>query len=891
MRLTSGTRLGPYEIVAPLGAGGMGEVYSAKDTRLNRTVAIKILPSDVAADPEFRARFQREAKAVAALSHPHLCVLHDVGHQDGVDFLVMERLEGETLAERLQRGPLPFDQVLHRAGEIAGALEAAHRQGFIHRDLKPGNIMLTATGAKLLDFGLAKLRPGALGADGTTGSLAIQTQTAPITADHRVLGTLAYMAPEQLEGRDADPRSDIFAFGAILYEMTAGKRAFEAATATGVLAATLAGQPTGDSLDESIPLAFRKIVARCLARNPEQRWQSVGDLAEVLRWVEGEDPSKGATGSHHARWRLAWIGTIVAAFAIGAGVAGVSFRRSPVIGEPLRLSILAPAGTTFTPRDITNAPQFALSPDGERLAFVASAPGESPRLWLRSLTAGTAQALAGTEDASGPFWAPDSQSLAFFARRRLRKVSVVGGPPQDLADLAFDVTSGSWSANGVILFGTTGTGLYRISAEGGPAESVTKLDVGRQETGHRWPQFLPDGRHFIFYVRSTKPENSGVYLASIDSADKKQVLQSRASVVYAKPGHLLFEQREALAVQEFDADAAAVKGQPLMLGDRVRDLLGPGFLPVSVAENGTMAYWYGDRPASQLTWFDRSGRMLGALGSPDQYVNPVVSADGRKAIVTLRRGPNEDDVWSFDLPTGAFSRLTFLPGFGHFGVWSPNGQTVTFSGNVAGVPFLYQKAASGGEESRVFAPGGHYAVFPDDWSRDNRWLVYGTPRATGWDTWVLSLVDRKSKPILQSADNEVQARISPNGRWIAYASDESGFWNVYVQRFPEGSGRWQVSTGGGSQPLWRADGKELFYIATDGRLVAVPVGGTDTFVTGSAQVLFPTRSANVLAPFRTDYGVSPDGQRFLINNILPDAPPQTITIVVNWPAALGRAAP
>lgn len=881
MSLTPGTRLGPYEIVAQLGAGGMGEVYKARDTRLNRTVAIKILPASLASDPEFRARFRREANAAAALSHPHLCVLHDVGHHEGLDFLVMEHLVGETLADRLRRGALPFDHVLRHGLEIAAALEAAHRQGFIHRDLKPGNIMLTATGAKLLDFGLAK--PG-------SGPGALETRTAPITTDRRILGTLAYMAPEQLEGQEADARSDIFAFGAVLYEMATGKRAFEAGTATGVMAATLKGQPTGGDLDGSIPFIFRKVVGRCLAKSPEQRWQTVGDLADVLRWIEEDVPGDSAVQSRRASGRLAWTAA-AGATAIAIALAGMSFRRSPVASVPVRLSILPSGGTTFTPRDITNAPQFALSPDGSQLAFVASAPGERPRLWLRSLTSGTAQALAGTEDATGPFWAPDSQSLGYFARRRMRKISVDGRPPQDLADIAFDVTSGSWSANGVILFGTTGTGLFRVSAEGGPVARVTNLDAGRLETGHRWPQFLADGRRFIFYVRSTKPENSGVYLGSIDSADKTLVLRSRATGVFGKPGHLLFEQREALAVQEFDADARTVKGPVLALGDHVRELLGPGYLPVSLADNGTMAYWNGDRADSQLTWFDRSGRILGGLGSPDWYVDPVVSPDGRKVIVTQRRGPNEDDIWSFDLSTGASSRLTFSPGFGHFGVWSPDSQTVIFSANAAGVPYLYQKAASGGDESALFGPGAHYAIFPNDWSRDGRWLIYGTPGVTGWDVWGFSLLDRTSRPILQSPDNEIQARISPDGRWLAYASDESGLWNIYVQRFPDGGGRWQVSKSGGSQPLWRGDGRELFYIASDGRLVAIPTGGADSFEAGPERPLFQTRAAAVLAPFLTDYALSPDGQRFLINSVVPDAPPQAITIVVNWPAALQRTAP
>jgi len=887
MRLASGTRFGRYEIVAPLGAGGMGEVYRAHDSRLNRSVAIKILPVEVATDPEFRARFRREAEILAALKHPHICVLYDVADFDGVDCLVMELLEGETLADRLRHGPLPFGEALRWAIEIVSGLEAAHRQGINHRDLKPGNIMITPTGAKLLDFGLAKPRR-VIGAGAQPDALTVEA--ALVTGRGAILGTLGYMAPEQLEGHEADARSDIFALGAILYEMTTGKRAFEGESQASLIAAILTGEPAVAALDERrAPPLFKKIVLKCLATDAEKRWQSAQDLGDALRWVDQETPhaDRGAA-PRHTRSRFLWIGA-TAAIAVSIAIAALTLRRPPADLTPLRLSVVAPPGTTFTARDITGHPQFALSPDGNRLAFVAVRRGERPQLWVRSLASGAAQPVPGTEDASGPFWAPDSQSLAFFARSKLKRVSLGGAPPLDLADVFVDVTSGTWNPDGVILFGGMGDGMFRVSAGGGPVTQATTLDPSRGETGSRWPQFLPDGRRFLFYLRSTTPQTSGVYVSAIDTDLKTQVLQSRASAVYAEPGHLLFEQSGSLTSQRFDARSGELSGRPIALGDQILGLFGPGYLPLSAARDGTLAYWNGRPPPTELQWVDRTGRLLGKIDTSVRSDSLALSPDATRLLVTLRPNPNQNEIWQIDLSSGVASLFTLVPAVGRFGIWSPDGQSVVFSG--AGAP-LYQKPASGaGYETLVPGPARHYAIFPEDWSRDGRWLIYSATAKTAWDVWVVDLTDDTARPILDTPSNEVQARLSPDGRWLAYTSDESGAWEVYVQPFPDGGGKWLVSTGGGSQPLWRGDGKELFYLAADGRLIAVSLGGGRTVEPKPIEPLFQTRVPPVLAPFRIGYAVSPDGQRFLLNNVVLDAEPSAITVVRHWRAGLEAQGP
>ena len=890
MPLDNGVRLGPYEIVAPLGAGGMGEVYKARDTRLNRTVAIKVLP-DVA-DAESRGRLQREARAIAALNHPHICVLHDVGSDRAVDYLVLEHLDGETLADRLRRADdhrLPIDVALIIAGQIADALDAAHGAGIVHRDLKPANIFLVRGGgasaptvAKLLDFGLAKT------VDSTVAAHSIAaTMDAARTEPGMILGTCQYMSPEQVEGRAADARSDVFAFGAVVYEMVAGRKAFPAESPAGAMSAILKDTPPLlSTLQPLASPALDFIVGRCLEKAQDNRWQSMRDVGLIVRQIaaRGWDPLSAPARSRNRQslFVAAALGLAATAFA-GGYLARSGTRNAAPASGPIRLSIVAPEGTVFTPRDITAAPQFALSPGGDRIAMVAGALGESPRLWVRPLDSTTAQAIAGTEDASGPFWAPDGRAVAFFARRKLKVVALDGGAVRDLADVAFDVTGGTWSKDGVILFGgATGTALSKVPAAGGPVEPATRFNADRKEMGHRWPQFLPDGRHFLFFSRSAVPVNTGIYIASLDAPDVVPIAQSMASGVYAPAGFVLFEKNGTLMSQPVDPAAFVGRGEPSPLADRVWGMPGPSLLPISIAANGTMAYWAGDRPPSQLRWFDRSGRPLGAIGEPKQYVNPRLSSDGGRVLVTVRTERQLDDLWSIVVPSGVESRLTFAPAIGAFGVWSPDADTVIHSRHDRGAFRLFQKASNGVGEAKVLSgASSNWALFPEDWSRDGQSLIYTTNGETAWDLWAMDIASGAAHALMATPNNELQARVSPDGRWLAYTSDESGRWNVYVTSFPGAVGKWQVSTDGGSQPQWRGDGNELFFIAPDGRLTATSVRGGAALEFGARQPLFQTPLTFLLAPYRSDYAAAPDGQRFLINTSIPDAAPQTITIVLN----------
>ncbi|HEY3122138.1 MAG TPA: protein kinase [Vicinamibacteria bacterium] len=891
MRLAPGTRLGPYEIVGPLGAGGMGEVYRARDTRLNRTVAIKVLPPALAGDAQFRSRFKREAAAIGSLNHPHICVLHDIGDQDGVGYLVMEHLEGETLADRLRRGPLPFDQVLAFGIEMADALARAHQHGVVHRDLKPGNVMLTPSGTKLLDFGLAQVAP--LPADSGV-SHALTESRGPVTTEGAIVGTLAYMAPEQLEGQPADERSDIFALGAVLYEMTTGTRLFQGRSGAAVVAAVMHGGPDVLSWPGTTASPrFRRVVAKCLASAPEGRWQSASDLAEELRWIAEERQMTVPAAASARRERIAWA---VAAVAVVGGLAAVAARRAAPAGEVVRLSVVPPPGVTFTANDITAAPQFALAPDGRRLAYVAAAPGERPRLWVRTLDSIDAQPLPATEDASGPFWSPDSSALGFFSRGRLRRVGLAGGLPQDLASTALDVVGGAWNRDGVIVFGSPAGGLSRVAAIGGTVSPVGQLDATHQETSHRWPQFLPDGRHLIFHVRSADAASTGVYLGELDSSSKKQLLRSTVSAVYAPGGSLLFEQGGTLMMQGLDERSGSLRGTPTALEDHVTARVGPSHLAVSISDTGVMAYWWGGpskgRLTTELLWIDRTGRPLGRIGDAALYASPSLSADGRRLVVSRFNADTfTQDLWTYDFASGVGSRLSFptsSTGRWTAPVWSPDGRQIAYAVN-KGIAELNRVEADGGPEIPLLKPGTYYSMHPSDWSPDGSFVVYQAPVAgTGWDVWAFDLREERPRPLVQAPANQVQGRVSPDGRWLAYSSDESGTFEVYVQPLSSPGGKRQVSTSGGSQPLWSRDGKELFYVAADNAVTAVPVTAGARFEVGRAVRLFQTRALPMVAPFWLNYAVSPDGSRFLVNSVLPDAPPPTITVVLNLPA-LGRA--
>jgi eukaryotic-like serine/threonine-protein kinase len=890
MLLQNGTRLGRYEVLAPLGAGGMGEVYRARDTRLDRTVAIKVLPSGPSSNVEQRQRFEREARAVSSLCHPHICTLYDVGQQDGIDFQVMEYLEGETLASRLAFGPLPFDQVLRHAIEICDALDRAHRLGVVHRDLKPSNIILGKAGVKLLDFGLAKFRapecaPTALDLP------ALTTQDRSLTKDGRIVGTLQYMAPEQIEGMEVDARADIFAFGAVLFEMATGRKAFESRSQASLIAAILDYTPPPISTLRPAPRALDHIVERCLAKDPEERWLTAHDLVIELKWLAQEVSTNGIQRASAVRGmkvtkRGLGMGTIV--FLLAALLLGLGWlpprpeypRHQSDSAAAMRFTIPPPEKTAF-------AGSVAISPDGTRLAFVAASSDGKKLLWVRPLASVTAQSLPGTEGASYPFWAPDSRFIAFFASGKLKRIDIVGGLPQTLGD-APDGRGGTWNREGIIVFAPSpGAGLRRIFAAGGKAAPLTNLDATRRETSHLWPHFLPDGRHFVYLATTAKRETDAIYLGSLDSAKRKHLLNGNSNAAYASLGYLLFWRDGALTAQRFDSRKTEVIGEAFPISQTIKHYAAISHAYFSISANNTLVYLSG-APKTQLMWFDRGGRLISAASPEGKYDSFSLSPDGKRvAAGDADPRNNTFDIWLLELARGNASRFTFDSSDDSYPVWSPDGRRIVYSSNREGLFNLYQRASSGaGSEDILFQSDSR--KYPTDWSRDGCFLIYITEDpATKWDLWVLALDGaRKAAPFARTGFDELQGKFSPDGRWIAYVSEESGIWEVYVEPFPVTGSKWKISTTGGADPFWRRDGKELFYLAADKKLMVVEVK-TDSasFDAGIPKPLFGTRVTG-LTDSRNHYVVTPDGKQFLVNTVIEDATVCPINVVVNWTGQL-----
>jgi Tol biopolymer transport system component len=881
MDLAPGTRLGSFQIAVLVGVGGMGEVYRARDTKLDRDVAIKIIPASLAADPARLTRFEREAKVLASLSHPNIAQVHGLENAGGVHALVMELVDGEDLARRIGRGAISCHEAVVIARQIADALDAAHEKGIVHRDLKPANVMITADGVvKVLDFGLAKPMAGDADAHMLTHS---PTRIDVGTREGMLLGTAAYMSPEQARGRVVDKRTDIWAFGCVLYEMLAGRPAFGGDTLSDTIAALIGREPEWSALPSAVTPAVKRLIERCLQKDPKRRLRDIGDARVELEEPHAEEAISRPSPAAPPRSGILWAGAGAVLATLTIGGAWLALRE-PVVGvRPVRLSVVAPPGTTFTQRDITEHLQFQLSPQGDRLALVAAARGERPKIWIRSFETGVAQPLAGTDGANGIFWSPDGRSLGFQAEGKLKKVSLDGSATQNLTDLSFDVSHGAWSPDGMILFSRgSGGALVSVPDTGGPETVVTTLDAGRNETAHRWPQFLPDGR-FIFFVSSTTPDNTGIYLGSLGSHSTTQLLKISSNAVFVEPGHLLFEQNGVIVRQRFDLASGSLVGTPESLGDPIQVLRGPSYLPISGARNGTIAFWNAPLTQSNLVWADRTGRTLRTLAAATRYDNPSLSPDGTRVLVTQRANPNENEMWVYDAATGdSLSRMTFTRGVARFGIWGPGGNDVVYSMGTPSGPQLFRKPASGaGDEVQIGPTVAHYALFPDDWSLDGRRLVYVVVSDKAFDVWSLDVVQQTREPLLDSPANEVQPRLSPNGQWLAYASDETGTWEVYVRGLGSTPGKWQISRGGGMQPVWRGDGRELFYLSLDGDLIAVNIGGDRTPEAGAPQRLFQTTLPNVLAPFRTAYAVSPDGQRFLLNALRPNPQVSAITIVLN----------
>jgi len=885
MTLSAGARLGPYEILDAIGAGGMGEVYRARDSRLDRTVAIKVLPEHLSASPEVRARFEREARAASSLNHPHICVLYDVGHQEGVDFLVMEHLEGETLGARLDRGPLAKEELLQVATQIADALDKAHRQGLVHRDLKPSNVMLTKSGAKLLDFGLARSTGLAGDASGLSRS---PTMSRPLTAEGTIVGTYQYMAPEVLEGREADARSDIFAYGAMLHEMATGKRAFEGKSQASVIAAILEREPPPIStLQPLAPPGLERLVKTCLAKDPDRRRQSMHDVLLDLQWIAEGGSQAGVPAALAARRRgtsrLAW------AVAGAAGIAAVAFAvgyfaRKPAAPELIRFQIPAPAMVT----EMTSP---KVSPDGRYVAFSATDSSGAVRVWLRPLDALEAQPMPGTEGALRPFWSPDSRFLAFFADNKLKKIAVSGGPAQTLCEFRGGA-DGSWGSRGVILFDAgPRDSVTRVSDAGGLPEPATYLDYSRGESGTAWPQFLPDGRHFLYLSLAVRGDSTTLKVGSLDSKETKVLAAGTFSrVEYVPPGYLLFARDEALMARAFDAKKLAFTGDLFPVADEVFSDVGGGAgnADFSLSQNGMMVFRGGaEAGSSRLVWMDREGRELGEFGEPAAYGAFSLSPDGQR--LTTEIGPSQQmlDLWVLERTRGVASRFTFAPGADVWPIWAPDGRRIVFSSNRGASLFsLYEKQSSGVAEDSLLWRAVQ-DVGPSDWSQDGRYIaVESFESGTRWDVWVLpTFGDRKPFPFLRSQFGEWDARFSPDGLWMAYSSSETGRREVYVQAFPGPGGKYQVSNQGGQDIQWRRDGKEILYLSPDGDLMSVDVSAGADFRAGLPRKLFRAiRPEN--NPSGRAWALSADGQQFLFRKAAGASQVPPITVVVNWDSRL-----
>jgi serine/threonine protein kinase len=889
--LTSGTQLGPYVIGRLLGRGGMGEVYHATDTRLHRTVAVKVLRQHRADDASRRERFVREARAIASLAHPHIRALYDVGDENGLQFLVMEYLDGDTLAERLRRGALPLSQVLRHAIEIADALDHAHRQGLIHRDLKPANVMLTQSGAKLLDFGLVKQQTGdtTFGAPDETSA----AETESLTEEGVTVGTVQYMAPEQLEELPVDERTDVFAFGAVIYEMATGRRAFEGNSKASLIAAILEHEPLPVSMAlasgaVSSPLLLDHVVSKCLAKNPNHRWQTIGDLRDALTWLaEHVSQNERVIGFRQHRRppsRAVWLTATLICVGVVAGTVTtlISDRNRTRNGaHPMRWLLPAPEGTTFDP-----ASQFlAVSPDGTHIAFVASSGESRNALWVRPLDALVPRKLV--DGAAQPFWSPDSHFIAFNGEGPLKKVELATGLVTPLADVF--VTSGSWNRDGTLLVsiypGERRYGprrLYMTSASGGSLTAATMLDPARGETAHTLPNFLPDGRHFLFSASAS--QEGMLYVGSLGSSDRIKLFPDHSRAAYAS-GYLLFARDETLLAQPFDTTTLRLEGEPAVVAKNVERSRVSQVASFSVSQTGVLAY----RPVTQseLVWFDRNGRPLGSIGEPAHYANPALSPDEQKVAIS-RHDPvtSQSDIWVIDLNQRLPSKLTFAASSEGKPLWSPDGNVLVYKSGSS----LVMKTSNGdGPEERLL-DNLSGSDGPLDWSRDGRGLIYSTfDSATSTDVWMLRLDGGHERiPLLETGPGHVQRAVSPDGRWMAYVSSEGGRYDVYVRPFPSGDGKWLISPSGGIEPSWRRDGKELFYLAPDGSLMAVAIDTASTFKAGPPARLFETKVSTVVNTNfnRNQYVASADGQRFLVNQ--PTGKPASIVVVVDWPAELKR---
>jgi len=884
MTVAAGSRLGPYEIVSRIGAGGMGEVWKGRDTRLERSVAIKVLSKNLAASPDVRQRFEREAKTISQLSHPHVCALHDVGRDGDVDYLVMELLEGETLSDRLARGALPLEQTLRYGAQIADALDKAHRQGIVHRDLKPGNVMLTKTGVKLLDFGLARSAPGASAA----GSLTASPTQANLTEEGTILGTFQYMAPEQLEGRPADARTDIFALGATLHEMATGRKAFSGATQASLISSILRDEPPPISQAQPMsPPSLDRVVRACLAKDPEDRWQSAGDVAKELRWLADGSISDGgaaaipAASSRRASRVIPWaIAGVLLLAALFLGRQLLQARRSPA--APVYSYILPPEKSAFRLIGDDAAP-MTMAPQGDRLTF-----GAGGKLWVQSLRTGVATPLAGTEGARAPFWSPDGRSIGFFSEAKLRRIESSGGPVTTICEAA-NSRGGSWSASGEIVFAPDiRTPIYRVSANGGTPRPVTTVDT-RVHTSHRWPWFLPDGRHFVYLAvnhNAPRSEQSGIYLGSLDGGEAQRVVSTYGGGQYAS-GWLLYGVDTSLMALRLDGSYRA-SGEPVRVIENVQFDPGTWRPNVSASQTGVLAYQVAQAGVGgQLTWIDLNGHVFGKVGEKGEAYAPEMSPDGRRTAVVL--GDPANDIYVYDLERGIRTRLTTGAVVTPAPLWSADSTQILFTSQAqTGSYSIGMVPADGsGKWREVYRSTDR--IEPTDWSRDGKWVLFNHGNIGATDIWVMPLAEpAKVAPFVTTPGMDTNAQFSPDGRWVAYRSTESGRSEVYVTPFPGGGAKWQVSPNGGAQARWSPDGKAIYFVSSDGDLSTTPVDASGgRLELKETRVLFP---GNFFLGPRTGligYAVRRDGKGFLANNAGDVGAPR-VALVENWDAALPK---
>jgi len=874
MSLTSGTKLGPYEIQSALGAGGMGEVYRARDTRLQRDVALKILPESFTREGDRLHRFEQEARAVAALNHPNILAIFDTGQQNGSPYLVSELLEGETLRTILDGGVLPQRKTIEYGVQIAQGLAAAHEKGIVHRDLKPENVFITKDGrVKILDFGLAKLAQKAAVSDGVT-------LTSSHTAAGMVMGTASYMAPEQVRGELADPRTDIFAFGAVLYEMASGKRAFRRETTAETMTAVLKEDPPelSDPVHPVSP-AMDRIVRRCLEKSPEQRFQSAKDLSFALSALSGTDSSaaRRVTSSPRKFPLLLW-GSVAAALLLAIGITWLIARR-PAPTQRMQFAISVPGEVSH----------MALSADGSTLAFVS--PDESsglPTVFVQRIGSPTATQLPGTQGASYPFLSPDGTNVAFFANGKLQKIPATGGTPQVLAGV-LAARGGSWGSRDVILYAPdAGSPIWRVNADGSGAAQVTTLS-DKQDNTHRWPVFLPDGDHFLFMdgnFGNLKDDTfSGIYMSSLNRKDKKLVVLCRSGFGYSS-GHLFYaDEQQKLVRVAFDPSKGTVSGSASVVANTLGFQPSTFWAAVTAANNGTLVYnSSAGAAASVLTWMDRSGKEVGKVGGPAIQCNPSLAPDGSRVAVDIS-DPKEVnvDIWLESTTGPGNTRFTFDPAEEVVGVWSRDSRTIAYRSNLSVGYGMMVKPASGLERERLILQGpGTEDFLPNSWTPDDLKVLVTHQGLSGSHLELVSLSDGKATKLLSGNGSQANGQISPDGKWLAYASDESGNWEIYVTTFPGAVGKWQVSRGGGNEPRWRGDGKEIFYLGPNGMITAVPVSSQGGFATGTPTPLFQFHGrAAISSTDAFSYDVTKDGKRFLVNRYVKPEKITPLTVVLN----------